>query len=311
MALTVAALIPTIGRVEELVDVLMDLAVQTRIPDEVIVIDQNRPALVAALKPAADALRGRGIRFRHLSSSVPGLPDNSNRGLKSTSCDVLIYLDDDVRLEPGLIEAHLRVFESSPDVGAVAGRVEQATGDIAPEDIRSTGVYRRWSGRVIAHFNSLKRQEVDLAQGCHMSFRREALLKISGFDEGYDGNHYFGESDTCLRLKTAGYRIVFEPEASLKHLQAARGGCRTPDRARFQYYWVKNGLRLYRRHSPALGLPLFVAKVGWVSLLKAVYRFDVRIAWSGWRAIGDGLGQDDRVRSAGLSDSAATEVSSQ
>jgi GT2 family glycosyltransferase len=189
-----------------------------------------------------------------------------------------------------LIEAHLANYAEIPtDLGGVAGRVEQPEGDLPPENITVFGRYHRWSGTMIARFNASHRADVEIAPGGNMSFEREILLGLGGFDPGFEGNGYFFETDGSLRVVEAGFRIVFDPRAQVKHLMAPRGGARVTSKAEHTYSYVKNGIRLYRKHSPAAGLPLFILKQGAYVLAKSAYNFDPRIAGRGLAAIKNAL----------------------
>jgi GT2 family glycosyltransferase len=149
----------------------------------------------------------------------------------------------------------------------------------------------------VASFNATKRREVEIAPGGNMSFRREVLIQIRGFDEGFEGNGYFFETDGSLRVLKAGYRMVFDPQAELKHLMAPSGGARIRDKATHHYYFVRNGLRLFRRHSPAVFLPICLVRMLTLTLAKAAYRLDWRTLSEGMRGIWDGLHQSMELRS--------------
>ena len=51
-----------------------------------------------------------------------------------------------------------------------------------------------------------------------MLVRREALVQVGLFDEGYF--MYSEELDLCRRLRTAGWRVVHEPRATVVHYEA-------------------------------------------------------------------------------------------
>jgi GT2 family glycosyltransferase len=60
----------------------------------------------------------------------------------------------------------------------------------------------------------------------HMSVRRSKALCIGGFDKNFQGVAYRFETEFAQRINRSGGRIRFCPEASIKHLRAARGGTR-------------------------------------------------------------------------------------
>jgi GT2 family glycosyltransferase len=52
--------------------------------------------------------------------------------------------------------------------------------------------------------------------------RREVFEEVGGFDEKFPLD--FGDVDYCLRLRRAGYRIVYTPYAQLYHLESGSLG---------------------------------------------------------------------------------------
>lgn len=286
MPLTCSVLIPTIGRDADPIHTIQGLLDQTVQPDEIIVIDQNSPSL-----PVLDEYLTTVPRVRHLKFRTPGLPLNSNRGLFAAKGDIIIYVDDDVKIPRNFVEAHLKNYDDA-SIHGVAGRVCQAHGDPDPKTIRRTGEFSRFSGQVTAGFNALERKPSLFGQGANMSFRKSALQKIGGFDSGFAGNAYFGESDAGLRFHAAGFRMVFDPQAELLHLMAPRGGCRVPDKTAHTFWFVRNGIRLYRRHAPAALHPFFALKMlGYVGA-KAAYNRDFRIFSRGLTAMREGWTQN-------------------
>jgi glycosyltransferase involved in cell wall biosynthesis len=293
---TVTVAIPTLGRFEEVRDTLEAILSGTRVPDEILVSDQNRPAI-----PELDAyLASRSLLIRHLRTEPRGVVFNMNCLLREARGDVILYLDDDVVPTPGLVEAHLRNY-ADPTMVGVAGRVEQPSGDLPAEEVREVGAFHPWSGRMVFRFNGLRAQDCVFAQGANMSFDRRKLASISGFDEGFIGNGYFFESDATLRLTRAFNRpLRFDPEASLRHLAAPRGGARVHDRAGHHAFYAHNAVRLFRRHCPSPAFPMLVAKLFAETAAKAGYRRSSAILSRGMDALVAGLRQDPAPISSGL-----------
>jgi GT2 family glycosyltransferase len=114
----------------------------------------------------------------------------------------------------------------------------------------------------------------------NLSVRREAALKIGGFDENFSLTVAFRyETDFARRIWEQGGKIWFEPAASLRHLRASRGGTRTaaqdhlrshrPDHSIGDYYFaLRHG---NRRESAAYIAKRFVRSV--------TTRFHLRHPW--------------------------------
>ncbi|MDZ4677802.1 MAG: glycosyltransferase [Oligoflexia bacterium] len=283
MSLTISVLIPTLGRKKELLDTVKGLLEQSRIPDEIIIVDQNNPEILEV----SNYLKSISI-VKHIKNISPGIVPNYNRCLKESTSDIVLYVDDDIIPEKNLIEAHLKNY-SDPKIGGVAGRIKNAFGDKDLKKISAVGTYSYFTGTVTADFNSLVRQNVKFGQGANMSFRRDALLAINGFDLAFDGNAYFFETDAGLRLLEKGWKMIFDPTAEVYHLLSSSGGARVKDKAIHTSYFITNGLKLYRRHSPSFGLPFFMLYKTAYLIAKAVYNRDSRILSLGLKALHKGF----------------------
>jgi GT2 family glycosyltransferase len=308
--LTVA--IPTLGRVEEVIHTLQLLIRELMDPTfsqethhaqvEILVSDQNDPP-IANLVNQISGLQSihPQLILRHQRVAPRGVVHNMNAILSGARGRVILFLDDDVDFEPRLIRAHLKNYSPTLEAkkhGGVAGRVEQPSGDREPSQVQESGRVNRYTGAVVAQFNSLTRQtSVDFGPGGNMSYLKSALIEAGGFDEEFDGNGYFFEPDLGLRVRDAGYSIVFDPLATLKHLQAPRGGCRITDKAVHTQYFVKNGTRLFRKffpHSPHSVLTwgflaLWTMRAVAYCLAKSLWNRDWRIAHLGIAGLTSGL----------------------
>lgn len=69
-------------------------------------------------------------------------------------------------------------------------------------------------------------RDLKWAPGCNMSFRREWLYRVGGFDESFYGAAIGEEAELCHRVRKAGGRIGYAPQAGILHLVNPTGGCR-------------------------------------------------------------------------------------
>ena len=89
---------------------------QTRLPDEIIVVDDGSPDdLDAALVPFEG-------RIRLLRKSNGGAASARNMGIDACTGDFVAFLDSDDLWHPGKLASQLAVFQKHPQVGLVASR---------------------------------------------------------------------------------------------------------------------------------------------------------------------------------------------
>ncbi len=249
-----------------LVDVIMSTRGRRDIPVEtvklvlkdnypnfrVIVIDQNDDPLseIAELASVEEKLI-------YLATDTRGLPAGRNEGLRLSNAEIVIFIDDDVIPSPGFIEGHVRAYIPG-NVGGAGGKViEQRPEADKPAAPGRIGRVNYFSGDINRGFTSDKWCDIDAAQGANMSFKREELLAIGGFESSYGGSFLFEEADVFFRLKARGCRIRYTPEAELIHVGAPSGGCRVDDITRAVYWYSHNYTLLFLRHFPCYTFPTF------------------------------------------------------
>jgi GT2 family glycosyltransferase len=152
------------------------------------------------------------------------------------------------------------------EVGGVAGRVLNR--GFPMPDRPAWKSHLPWVGWLFFNFAQTQPCEVWTARGCHMSFRRSALEAVGGFDEGYvPWPASREETDLCFRLRQRGWRLLFEPRATVEHLMHASGGERVQHRdsalspthhANALYFVWKN---VPARHRPLTLLVLLIQEL--------------------------------------------------
>ncbi|MGC9525501.1 MAG: hormogonium polysaccharide biosynthesis glycosyltransferase HpsN [Limnospira sp.] len=236
----ISVVIPTYNREEALRDTLADVLKQDYPHFEVIVADQTRthePETQTDLQELADAGK---ISWHRLDwASLPGARNYAVRRAKG---DIILFIDDDVQLPAGFLDAHARNYIDNDQIGAVAGRVfdrmklgdsgGSLTVETLPPEAMDPGI--AWYYIDLVH--TVKPQQVISARGCNMSFRREIFDKHGlHFDERFRGSAVREESDFCLRIRNTGYIIWYDPDAHLVHLGEEVGGCHDISARSMQY----------------------------------------------------------------------------
>ena len=184
---------------------------------EIIVVDSSfdeESELVVAKYPEVKSVRLRGQRNN--------MPQARNAGMVASSGDIIAFIDDDAMVQPGWLESLVDAYLDET-VGAAGGRVIDMPAPYCDQVSGPPRLFIRPSGRVIskdAGLVSRIEMEVDHLIGCNMSFRRQALEQVGGFDPNYTLTNLREETDICIRVKKAGWRIVFRPPITVIHFSA-------------------------------------------------------------------------------------------
>ena len=279
-SLSVTVAIPTYGREEFLVDTIVHLLTLEEGAEEILVLDQT---------PAHDVHTERHLRrwdatgrIRWVRLSEPSIPRAMNRGLIEASCDVVLFLDDDIIPDGSLAAVHRKAHGENPGC-LVAGRVLQPW-----HGGRADGPSDRFC------FNSHAAGEVAEFMGGNFSLPREAAIDVGGFDENFVGAAYRFEAEFAHRWRKSGRSILYEPGALIHHLKAESGGTRVhgehmttagPEHAVGAYYFmlVTFGRRAYpmmvKRLLGSVATRHHVRRPWWIPVTLTA---EVRgIAWAG------------------------------
>jgi len=207
-----SVVIPTYGREEVLLSTLE--RVISLGPPEILVIDQTPNHELPTELQLEEWCRAGKILLHRLPE--PSIPHAMNQGLLTARSDVVLFLDDDVIPEAGLLEAHARAHRAHIEALAVVGQILQPGEDPVP--LGPQEAFR---------FNSIQETWITKAMAGNMSVKRDRAILAGGFDENFLGAAYMFETEFAERLLRCGGRIFFEPSASIRHLRAPRGGTRS------------------------------------------------------------------------------------
>jgi GT2 family glycosyltransferase len=162
-----------------------------------------------------------------------------NTALLCSRGEVVLFLDDDVDVQSSIVGAHGAAY-GDRKVAVVVGQIIQPWEDVLPPAAR-VGDGMRF------RFNSSERSWITSVMAGNMSVRRETAIALGGFDENFVQVAYRFEAEFAERVREAGYTILFEPAASLRHLKIPHGGTRSfghhlttakPSHAVGEYYYL-------------------------------------------------------------------------
>ncbi|MDP4024033.1 glycosyltransferase family 2 protein [Methylobacterium sp. NEAU 140] len=233
----VSVIIPTRDRAE-LLAVTLDglLTKKTDYPDiEVVILDNDsrEPETAALFSRYRDDPRVRVV-------AVPGpfnFSDLSNRGAAAATGAVLLFLNNDIEvLEPDWLTEMVR-HAVRPEIGAVGAKL------LYPDGTIQHGGVVLGIGGVAGHSHlgvpdaepgyfcrMTLAHEVSAVTGACLATRAAVFAEIGGFD-AKALKVAFNDIDLCLKIRTAGYRIVWTPFARLTHHESkSRGAEDTPEK---------------------------------------------------------------------------------
>ncbi|MDP4504769.1 glycosyltransferase family 2 protein [Nonomuraea turcica] len=216
--LTVSVIIPAYGGQDKLDLVLAGLARQTYPAEltQVIVVDNGStpPLRLAEVRPA---------RTRLIVCAEPGRAAARNAGLAEATGDVIHWLDSDVVLTPGAIEAHMRWHHAAPYV-VVTGYIRFTSAEVParlPDDLEKhfePAEPHAWIVDLVERTNGLTdnpQRPFSLHVGGATSVNARLVAAAGPMDEelilGQD-------TEMGYRLSQAGAVFVPEPSARAYHL---------------------------------------------------------------------------------------------
>jgi N-acetylglucosaminyl-diphospho-decaprenol L-rhamnosyltransferase len=144
------------------------------------------------------------------NESNAGFARANNQALKLSRREYVYFLNPDTVVQPGVFDAMIGFMESHTDVGLAGTRILNPNGSV------QSSVERRYPGERRAQ-TDLRGLPGDIAWvlGASMIARRAIVEDLGGFDE--DFFLYGEEQDLCLRIRKAGWKIGFIPDAVVVH----------------------------------------------------------------------------------------------
>ena len=249
--LPISLAMPTYRRDSVLIATIRKLLDLDPKPAEILVLDQTEKHQEVVENTLRDWDVAGVIRFIRLTD--PSIPRAMNRGLCEARQDFVLFVDDDIVPEPGLLQNHLHALERT-GAALVAGRVVQPWHE--GKD------FSDYSG---FHFASMQARWVGEFMGGNFSVRREIALRLGGFDEQFVSVAYNFEAEFAYRLSRAGHRIFYEPGACVHHLRVSEGGTRSfgdhlrslrPNHSVGAYYFILRTWSGWQSLTRFLGRPL-------------------------------------------------------
>jgi len=163
--------------------------------------------------PSPTQFPGALAPFKHLHEPRPGKCRIQNRAIAEAPGELLVFLDDDLIVAPGYLDAVESFFDSHREFAGMRGRIlpeEDPDKKVGPMAVYLDLPIADDGDQVI---------EVRGVLGANMAFRATALRQVGPFDErlGPGAGGHEEETEMSARLRSAGFRIGYAPEALVYH----------------------------------------------------------------------------------------------
>ena len=214
----ISIIIPARGQLERSRRCIEGLTSKTSYPDyEIVVLKGDR-------EPATGEEDFSQIAYRFLHfSAISNISLLRNFAVEQTETPWLLFLDDDIKVIESDWLTIMAEHVQRPEIGAVGAQLLNPS-----NTIEHAGIVLGVNGIAQPAFRGLAADErqvsrqVQVTRNCSavsaacMLTRRDVFQEVGGFDESLP--NAFADIDLCLKMRRAGYLIVYTPFAKLyKH----------------------------------------------------------------------------------------------
>ena len=176
-----------------------------------------------------------------------GWVKNCNNAAKHAKGRYILLLNNDTEVREGWLANLVQLAENDEKIGVVGGKILFPDGRLQEAgsvmDMEGWGQpYGRFDDPDRYEYNYLK--ETDFITGACLLIRKDAFLKIGGFDERYSPAFY-EEFDLEFAMREIGYKIIYQPKAVIVHHQSSsyrseiRDSLSNINHSKFMKKWAK------------------------------------------------------------------------
>ncbi len=193
-------------------------------------LDPNQYEIVLVNNNCTDNTESECQRFQHdfpnvvlrcFKETQQGLSYARNRGIQEAKGDLLVYVDDDALVNEAYLRTYADFFAQHPEADAAGGPIipQYETSEPAwmSHYIKMLLTGYKYNGEQVKEF-----APNDYPGGGNAAYRAAVFQQVGLFnvDLGRKGNNLFAseEKDIFDKMRTAGMRIFYLPNAILYHL---------------------------------------------------------------------------------------------
>ena len=189
-----------------------------------------------------------------------GYTGGNNRAVSFSEKEILLFLNNDVQVDPDWLTGINQMFESDDNIASVQPKLLSYN---EPEYFEYAGAaggyldrfgYPFCRGRILftnekdeGQYNSPV--QIAWASGAALAIKKDVFNSLGGFDEDFE--FHMEEIDLCWRVRNLGFKIMFTPDSKVYHLG---GGSLPMGSTRKVYYNFRNSLFMLWKNLPATQL---------------------------------------------------------
>jgi GT2 family glycosyltransferase/glycosyltransferase involved in cell wall biosynthesis len=144
-----------------------------------------------------------------------------NQGATASEGKYLLFLNNDTVPKEGWLGAMIDAVRSEPDIGIVGSKLVYPDGAIQHAGV----VFHRRNGVIIHIYKGFNGdhpgvnylRDYNAVTGACLLIPKDLFSNLDGFCEEFIAG--YEDLDLCLRAKTEGYRVVYQPKSELVHFE--------------------------------------------------------------------------------------------
>ncbi len=202
------------------------------------------------------------------NSKNRGFAAANNQGIGKSQGRYLLFLNPDTIIHAGSLDVLVKFMDGNSNVGVCGPKLLNADGTTQPSARRFPtfrgalyrhtflrflrifrNEYKKW---LMKDFEHDRQMDVNQLMGSALMVRRSVIKDAGDMDESFF--MYYEEVDLCCRIKKAGWRIVFVPEAAITHLGGQSAG-QIPAKKRIMM--LTSMLIFFRKHRGKFATGIF------------------------------------------------------
>lgn len=211
------------------------------------------------------------------SAKNTGFAGGNNMGIKASTGDYILLLNNDTEVDSGFIEPMLQLFELNPQIGAISPKIKyfdhpeiiQYAGfsKINPFTLRMNAIgHKQKDSSAFNHANP-----TNFIHGCAVMVPREVIDRVGMMKEDYF--LYYEEHDWSMAIKRAGYILYYQPGSVVYHKESVSVKKNSPLKI---YFINRNRILFMRKNFNALIRLIATLYLLMVSIPRNILLFSVK-----------------------------------